>query len=451
MKKIQLEEDQYTFIVNGHVANYNLKLAGKTGLSVLDKPCSFIFKLINGERTATDLLKYAKKKDPSASLQGIKKILKLLEENSLIRGKKKISNIAIHEKKQLGVWFHLTNQCNLRCKYCFVNKTSSSMPLSLAKEIITKLLTDAKKNKFEKVRIVFAGGEPLLEFKKIKYLVPYGKTYAKKIKMELKFDMITNGILITEDVTRFIKTNNIDVGVSLDGLQKYNDLQRVFSNGLGSFNHVISGIENLIKHSVHFNVLITVTANNVYHLPEFVKYCIKRKIKFVIAFYRENGCSTDTALKINEELLIKNLKKSYRYIYANSEPFRLGLFKKIAINTEQNYICGIGSSFLSVTHEGLIADCPMMLDKPIGSIKDEDVIQTMIRKSSVYKKAPITTRSLVCKACKLKEICRGGCPLIFEKQVNLSEPPSYCKTYKNIFNELMRLEAKRLIKINSLA
>jgi len=65
-----------------------------------------------------------------------------------------------------------TNRCNLSCRYCFVDKRYSTSPtvnVAAIKRTINWFLSLSG----EKKTITFIGGEPLLEFKKLKNIIVF--------------------------------------------------------------------------------------------------------------------------------------------------------------------------------------------------------------------------------------------------------------------------------------
>ena len=67
------------------------------------------------------------------------------------------------------------------------------------------------------------------------------------------FVILTNGVLLTENVCQTLKKENFKAALSLDGLEKFHDLTRKFSDGSGSFKQVKKGLENLLKYKIPFN------------------------------------------------------------------------------------------------------------------------------------------------------------------------------------------------------
>jgi sulfatase maturation enzyme AslB (radical SAM superfamily) len=80
----------------------------------------------------------------------------------------------------LNLQLIITEQCNLRCRYCFeINKGSRQMPLELAKEILKKELSI--EDSPNECLIDLVGGEPLLRFDEVKELIEYCISNAQKI------------------------------------------------------------------------------------------------------------------------------------------------------------------------------------------------------------------------------------------------------------------------------
>ncbi|CDA60549.1 radical SAM domain protein [Clostridium sp. CAG:524] len=72
------------------------------------------------------------------------------------------------------VTFIVTQNCNLNCTYCYEhNKTKNSFDVNLAKEIILRELSI--KDNYTEICFDFFGGEPFLEFDKIKEIVEFFK------------------------------------------------------------------------------------------------------------------------------------------------------------------------------------------------------------------------------------------------------------------------------------
>lgn len=148
---------------------------------------------------------------------------------------------AMQNSPQLAynITFVLTEECNLRCRYCYEeNKKKNVMTFEVAEKAIKYLAT--QKKRFDSVNWDFIGGEPLLEVGLIeKIILSIRKEFAGHPCMENEFySSTTNGTLFNSlEVREFLsKYPAFQTGVSLDGIKEIHDYNR--SN---SFNAVMAG------------------------------------------------------------------------------------------------------------------------------------------------------------------------------------------------------------------
>lgn len=441
---------QRTYIdkVDGYLLVYN-PLSEK-GLTVLNKEAAYLFSLIDNKRTLFDILSIVKKNDQTATFNSIKKIIKDFISSEIVYLDKPKSKSFLFTTKptHLGVWFHITNQCNLRCTYCYVNKTPKKMTSEIAKKAVNKIIYSAKKYRFKNITFKFAGGEPLLEFEQILRTVDYARDLAKKNKITIDNVIISNGVLLSENICKILKKKKLRLAISIDGLGKYHNYTRIFKNGLGSFNFVEKGIKNVLKYQIPFNVIVTISSKNIDNIPELTKYLLKNKIPFNFNFFRENPNIHET-FEGNDKKLVKQLKKTYKIISDNLPSYSIinGLLDRVTFLRPHLNVCGMGQNYIVVRHDGKLISCQMTQNKIIGSINDEDLIVTMLKGNFIRPKGLTVENKIPCKDCQWKYVCCGGCPLLTKNQkgrYNTNSP--YCFVYKELIPEVLKIEARRLIK-----
>jgi uncharacterized protein len=182
----------------------------------------------------------------------------------------------------------VTDTCNLKCKYCFINNNMptdykcSVMSWETAKEAVDMYFSNISKNppvydNFIKM-IIFYGGEPLLNFNLIKDVILYiedvYEAEINKMGNSFRFSIVTNGTAITDEIADFFgKHTNIDIAISLDGLKETNDKKRVFVDGCGSFDCIIKGYNRLKEIGSRTNVALscTIDSHNIDHLDDLLK------------------------------------------------------------------------------------------------------------------------------------------------------------------------------------
>lgn len=148
-----------------------------------------------------------------------------------------------------NVTLEVTEQCNLRCKYCIYQEDhreyrefgNRTMTWPVAKAAIDYLKEHSGHS--EKPHIGFYGGEPLLNFNLIKQSTEYAKDVFEK---KLLFALTTNATLVTDEMAEFFAENEFNLIISLDGPQELHNANRVFQDGTGSFRKTVNGVKKLI-------------------------------------------------------------------------------------------------------------------------------------------------------------------------------------------------------------
>ena len=114
--------------------------------------------------------------------------------------------------------FFVTNKCNGRCKYCYETHGTLSMNYEAADFAISYLVKHYK----HIVNISFFGGEPLINFDTIKYIV-------EKLNDTIivdKYSIVTNAVLLDDDMLKFMANNDFSITISLDGPAPIHDALR---------------------------------------------------------------------------------------------------------------------------------------------------------------------------------------------------------------------------------
>ncbi len=154
----------------------------------------------------------------------------------------------LHERVRTVL--EITQQCNLRCKYCafgggFVDHRRHSSKV-MSREILEKAIDEAfiHSDHLEEISIGFYGGEPLLPWKLLKTAVRY--TQAESSNKRVRFSLTTNATLIDQKKALFLRDAGFSILVSLDGPQILNDFYRIYPDGEGSYADTVKGLKILL-------------------------------------------------------------------------------------------------------------------------------------------------------------------------------------------------------------
>jgi radical SAM protein with 4Fe4S-binding SPASM domain len=158
------------------------------------------------------------------------------------------------EQDYEGLTF-VNDRCNLACSYCVKEYKNTRPPAACKSRNSIKaidLCIDqfmARKIKYgrKETTISFNGGEILLDWPIIKYIVEKVSTKYKDI--EIKYIMNTNLTLMTQEIAQFCNRHNFNLSISIDGYKAAHNRTRKFHNGGRSFDKIIKSLQLYNQHN----------------------------------------------------------------------------------------------------------------------------------------------------------------------------------------------------------
>lgn len=199
----------------------------------------------------------------------------------------------------------LTENCNLRCKYCFVNELVENKANMSKRSFINGInyLIDNSKNPV----VQYFGGEPLI---RMDLIILGHKMLTDAMEQEIiesfSEEIVTNGILLNDFNIDFFVKNNMGLIFSIDGWREINDKNRVDIWGKGTYDKVIKNIVKFIDKGGDAEIIITPNNENLYCLDEVVKYLVNtyqiKKISINAPQPTNKGWQLD-GLKLAEKII----------------------------------------------------------------------------------------------------------------------------------------------------
>jgi uncharacterized protein len=425
------------------------------GMTLLDKKSALLSKHIDGSKKIKDYLELSKRLKLNIKKDQILYAFENLSKHDIINyeGKTDFEVVKKNEKNNiLTIWLHLTNQCNFRCTYCFVEKNTKRMNETLIEKILLRLQIAQNKYKFEKIKLVLAGGEPLFEMELIKKIIEKVRLLDKNNQI-FEIGIITNGSLLTEQIAEYCRNNNIKISISLDGIGKINDSTRKLANGSGTFRHIKKGIDTAQKFHILSGICSTITSKNIKNLPYLAKYCLKNNIKMYFQFYRKMNRFCDEQLITNSKIIINYCRKLLKIIYSFYDDNKI---LQSPLSDHQffdlrhfpigfsEYSCNAGTNFFSITPEGAVEFCPSS-KLNLANLDDENIILKARNTCSPLLKKMSIEKLIECQKCLWKYTCSGGC-ILERLYLNKNKPTYKCDLYKALIPMILDFEAERMIK-----
>lgn len=370
------------------------------------------------------------------------------------------------QKKELRqISLNVTHKCNLKCDYCYGEDGSYGGPAihmskDTAKQAVDFLIRSSADS--DHCRLTFFGGEPLLNFDLVKYVVQYARDEGSKHNKEMYFGMTTNGLILDEKKIDFLLKEKIDMTFSFDGPKFIHDRNRRLRNGKTRssydliYPNILRFIEKAEKRNAFYCFRATITRPgilDIYDLVDFFNSFKTKEIHYDTAEY-QNGISP-RGLAISEEDLIiyrqkvKEVARDFERGGAKYDSLLSGPLRSIQKQVKRNNVCLTpGSRFVSVSAEGDIYPCHRLVG--YKETKVGDVWQGYEREKWLKKYARVHIfNSKVCSRCWIRYFCGGMCPAtnyILGHDFVLSETvepePVHCRLQKIVFEEAMLLYAR---------
>lgn len=252
----------------------------------------------------------------------------------------------------------LSNICNIKCIMCGQRHEEKAV-------LNNKFINFIKKNSQYLEKIIWQGGEPFL-FKNFKDLLMYFSN-----NKHLKQIVITNFLLLNENILEFIIKNKIFVIASIDGATKqtYEKIRRG-----ASFNKIVSNLKTYNRLSKKYNVtekllqinfvVMKENYNEIIKIIEFAhKYNIS-KVAFIkcVHYEEKKDFSKEELFYIKNTLLPAAYEKARKNgididnqidsLFEQILPVKLNKNKKIKKN--KNLYCHLSWQELIVSYENII-------------------------------------------------------------------------------------------------
>jgi uncharacterized protein len=382
--------------------------------------------------------------DTLASLAACR-ILDLGKEYSNSLTKKQLKQ----KKREMVVWLQMTDACNLRCSYCYVNKNPKHMYIGTAKVLISKIAEECRREGIERLKIKYAGGEPTLRWKVVKELIDWIHSGFDGIPIKIDFVLLTNATKLLPEVVDYAADGKVRLSISLDGIQQWHDKNRPYANGRGSFQDVDRTLDLLLRRGIRPGISVTITKENVKGLTELAKYCIEHKLRFRFSPYRRT-LTSPAELKSENEELIYELRRCYAWLedhLPERSLHRVHKFGDINFGGPKVRVCKIGDTEAAIRTDGKVCLCQFDMENPVGNGLNGGILPILREQKRFVPADNGVDRIPGCRECKWRYICGGGCPLLTKNQYGTFYHPSpYCEVYQAVIPVLLRMHALQRVR-----
>lgn len=375
---------------------------------------------------------------PSALALEAASVLTALEE--------KTQSPLLKESQEVGkaatIALGIETACNLACTYCYndshfnrpaFHRQLTGMSVRTGLEAIRGALENLDRG--EKLTVQLIGGEPLLQFERIRRLIVEAESMAAIHGVEVRFGMNTNGLGLTDEVIDFLAEHQVGVAISIDGTQDQNDKHRVFGSGRGSYRVLKHRIERFIAHSkapIRTARITAATAD--FDFVAAVSHVLELGFNNVgvgIALGDILDVATVEEKRTAVERLtagLRDLKGFCSAAYRHEERFRVSIFNDTMFSLfayRPKYVpCGAGRRYAGVSPNGDVVLCHRYIgstdsQRIMGNVLQQDatVILGASGRARALSRAALPTvgdgnyrgDAYDCAGCWARHLCGGEC------------------------------------------
>jgi uncharacterized protein len=350
----------------------------------------------------------------------------------------------------------LTEKCNLNCGYCLAG-TSPHMPSMDEKIAYTTIDKAFAMPGASNITFEFSGGEPFMKFELFQSLTYYIRNHPGAKGKEIYICAQTNATLLNEPKVKWLKENDISVGVSVDGDPESHNLSRPTVTGAESFSKVIRGIHLLQKYEIDFGILVVLNSSNIASPGALISFLEKYGLRSLklnpIAFLGTAQSNWDRFGLSNEQTLNYFKKFAGLLVNGNHAIYEDNLrtmiqytMSKQRDNRCMRTHCGAGENFQAINSKGDIYPCGRSTQSPglkIGNVLD-DAVSSLSEAGlkndfvqQIKNRRPNDFDD--CRSCHYQQLCQAGCSAqAYEKYGTVLNKTPECHFYKNMYPYLMK-------------
>ena len=316
---------------------------------------------------------------------------------------------------ELRVIILSSEQCNFRCKYCYETfKRGNIKP-----EIISGFIKFLRKNigYYTGVHIDWFGGEPLLAPDAIERISSETQELCRKSGKSFRASITTNAYLLDTDMFRMLsKYHVVNYQVTIDGLAKTHDENRVLASGGPTFDRIINNLRN-IRDTVKSRLFMITIRSNIsqIQLPAFNEYIdfLHREFGNDSGFnflFRPAGDWGGERVKSIEDTLLETTDPIYKALLESKA--KLDLYIHVEVMGIPTCYAGQKNCFV-LGSDGTIYKCTVDFEEDYNKVGYLNENGDLVLDNDKYNRwlsiYPAETQR--CYACITRELCKNrACP-----------------------------------------
>jgi len=305
---------------------------------------------------------------------------------------------------------YLTEECNLRCTYCFVKKQPKFMSRETALKTMDYVMQRNISGGGYSVSVAFFGGEPFLAAERMQEIVDYGQQSRTNVYKNFDFSATTNCTLANAAVERVIRQGQMTLLLSVDGGEEASRWRPRVS-GRESYSLVRKNLPRLASWAQHATARVTFTPENLQLLKSVREVLELAPIGVALCPVVEADWSgseeaLDEAYEELGEWFVAEIRAGRRPPLEVTWDQLREYGRRLGCQRRPDRPCPVGDGLLAVDTQGNVLPCHRFLHRPERLGRVEDGRLPPERWSYVHLQ---TLEIPDCETCVAKTVCAGGC------------------------------------------
>lgn len=385
-----------------------------------------------------------------------------MEYSKNMRNDTSFQNNEMEMKPFTNMMLIITNNCNLRCSYCYEKNHSydpnKNMSLETAKKAVDLFFKQIPEN-INRTSITFFGGEPLMAFDLMKEVINYSyshRTIGRYKGNNYNYVINTNGVILNDEMFLLYSKlgKKINIRVSVDGYKDKHDITRRTIDGSGSWSMLE---KNLLKYRIlkekygcKINLVNTINKANCKEI--YYNYTTLFELtgmNIATLFVHEDNL-TDKDFEIIKE----QTGMLHDYCVNRKMRFSLCNIKGESKRNTNGSICNAGIGSFTVSHEGNIYPCHRCYFNDMGSMYTMGNVDVGISKTKRAFMNEINNMNMMPEKCRIcNPVIRRKCHICFTTNKKVYNnphdiPSKFCLFQKELYYMLLEKETEASNRIN---
>lgn len=353
--------------------------------------------------------------------------------------------------------FVLTKQCNQQCVYCQAS-TELERHTQMSGETAAKAVDIALQTTAQYVTFEFQGGEPLMNFDTLKFIVEYAEEQNQSCGKNLEFSVVTNLMLLDEEKLEFLTKHGVSICTSLDGDEILHNKNRPYFQQ-NTFEILKKKIQMIQDKGASVSAIQTTTRDSLPRYREMVDQYLAfglnqitirplTQLGYAAKNWAKIGYTVDEFLNFYRKSLDYIIERNQQGIFILEGHARMFL-SKIFCRDAGNYMelrspCGGAIGQLAYYYNGKVYSCDearMLAEMGddsfcLGNVEQdtyESIVSNPVCKT--IAKSSCLEGLADCDGCVYQPYC-GTCPVISYARYQTVYPSMFqeyrCRIYKGI-------------------